>query len=95
MSGVTTPERRLRELRELRARIDNEISKLERDTGGLLRTPRREVGRRRRAIEPNTGPRAADIRAWSIANGIPMGTHGRIRSEVREQYLAAQNGANA
>lgn len=91
MSPVYQHEQRLRELKELRARIDHEIHRLELDQGNRGRA--RKVPRRRAAPQSSDGPRAADIRAWANANGYQMGTRGRIRQEIRDAYLNAQNGA--
>ena len=37
-----------------------------------------------------TGPSASEIRAWARENGFDVPERGRVSSEVREAFLAAQ-----
>jgi len=38
---------------------------------------------------PPSGPSAADVRAWAVANGIVVGPKGRIPADVRTAYESA------
>jgi len=60
---------------------------------------RRTGGRRRGAAQSGTttggkagasGPSASEIRAWARGNGFDVPERGRVSSEVREAFLAAQ-----
>lgn len=39
-----------------------------------------------------TAPVTSNVRAWAVANGIPVGSRGRIAADVVEQYKAANQG---
>ena len=62
---------------------------------------RRTGGRRKGGAQGNgagtrsaaagaTGPSASEIRAWARENGFDVPERGRVSSEVREAFLAAQ-----
>jgi len=36
-----------------------------------------------------------EVRSWAVANGVPIGTRGRISDEVRDQFNTAKKGSMA
>lgn len=52
-------------------------------------TPARRT-RRANGTRPRTNTDSATIRAWAKANGLAVGTRGRIDSEIVEAFHAAQ-----
>jgi hypothetical protein len=95
---------RLTQLRALRARIDAEITVLERGerllaarraTDARTDARARAAGRKlrqdadRARIEALAPP--ADVRAWARAHGVEIGTFGRISLDLRRAYLAAHD----
>lgn len=86
-------EQRLRELRELRARIAVEIAHLEAEIGagrsGQPVRPARPLGRATTDLVGLDVP-AATIRAWARANGYDVAVRGRVGALLREEYAAAQ-----
>lgn len=60
----------------------------EHDRGGAERLERlAEAGGLPR--RPDPGPTTAEIRAWAVANGLPVSERGRLRPEIVEAYDAA------
>jgi Lsr2 len=50
---------------------------------------RKSGGRPRPARLSSSGVDSKAIRAWAMANGIPMNTRGRIQADVIDKYTAA------
>lgn len=98
MSVVVHDSGRLRKLRSLRAEIDREIASEEArlariDQARQTAFPvRRSIKRRPTAkplpVEASTAPTAV-IRAWALANGVPVGDRGRISTDLRIAYARA------
>ena len=60
-----------------------------RRTGGR-RKGGAQAGVGSRSGAAGTGPSASEIRAWARENGFDVPERGRVSSEVREAFLAAQ-----
>ena len=43
-----------------------------------------------RPTHASSSPKASDVRAWAIAQGIDVPARGRIPQQVKDQYEAAQ-----
>ena len=43
-------------------------------------------------VQAAPGPTNADIRAWCMANGVPVSARGAVQKSAREAYLAAHAG---
>ena len=42
----------------------------------------------KRASQSTTGPSDTAIRAWAVDRGIEVNTKGRVKKEIKQQYLA-------
>ena len=47
----------------------------------------------RGTVREDTGPSNADVRAWCIANRVPVNAKGAVRADARAAYDAALQGA--
>lgn len=61
-----------------------------RRTGGRRRGAQGGATGTRPGAAAASGPSAAEIRAWARENGFDVPERGRVSSEVREAFLAAQ-----
>jgi hypothetical protein len=61
-----------------------------RRTGGRRKGGAQGSGTAARSGGVASGPSASEIRAWARENGFDVPERGRVSSEVREAFLAAQ-----
>jgi|SRR5688500_14851407 Lsr2 len=61
-----------------------------RRTGGRRKGGAQGAATGSRAAAAGSGPSASEIRAWARENGFDVPERGRVSSEVREAFLAAQ-----
>lgn len=97
MTGILQLEQRITRLRQLRDRIDAEISADERILGRAQQ--RRQEAERAAAAAARRAQRAAEdmlleqlappaaVRAWATARGLAVATRGRLPQDIRTAYI--------